>query len=101
MAATTSSPQTTFLIIAIVVLVVAAATIRIIGQRLRARLGDGARRGSRAFSLDDVANVPQALVKEALARGLVTPSQLANMSPAEREFVFASLRKTIEGESRR
>jgi hypothetical protein len=96
MAANTSSPQTTFLIIAVAVLAVAAVTIRLVGQRLRARLGDGARRGTRAFALDQVVDVPQSLVKEALARGLVTPSQLATMTPAEREFVFASLRKTLE-----
>ena len=96
MAATSGSPQTTFLILGVAVLAIAAATIRIVGQRLRARLGDGAQRGAKAFSPDQVSNVPQALVKEALARGLVTPSQLATMSQAERDFVFASLRKTLE-----
>ena len=35
--------------------------------------------------------VPPTLVKEALAKGLVTSSQLATMSPVERQFLFAEL----------
>lgn len=35
--------------------------------------------------------VPPMLVKEALGKGLVTSSQLATMSPVERQFLFAEL----------
>jgi len=41
--------------------------------------------------------VPPALVKEALAKGLVTSVQLATMSPQERQFLFATLKPKLDG----
>ena len=41
--------------------------------------------------------VPPALVKEALAKGLVSSAQLATMSPIERQFLFAQLRPKLTG----
>jgi hypothetical protein len=41
--------------------------------------------------------VPPALVKEALAKGLVTSQQLATMSPIERQFLFQQLAPKLGG----
>jgi hypothetical protein len=41
--------------------------------------------------------VPNATVKEALAKGLVTSQQLATMSPVERQYLFASLAPKLSG----
>lgn len=41
--------------------------------------------------------VPPALVKEALAKGLVTAQQLATMSPIERQFLFRELAPKLGG----
>ena len=41
--------------------------------------------------------VPNATVKEALAKGLVTSQQLATMSPVERQYLFASLAPKLTG----
>ncbi len=41
--------------------------------------------------------VPPALVKEALAKGLVTSQQLATMSPIERQFLFQQLAPKLSG----
>lgn len=41
--------------------------------------------------------VPPALVKEALAKGLVTAQQLATMAPIERQFLFQQLAPKLGG----
>ncbi len=41
--------------------------------------------------------VPPALVKEALAKGLVTAQQMATMSPVERQFLFKTLMPKLTG----
>ena len=95
-----SGAQSKFLGIAVVMLMVAIASIRVITVSIRQRLGPGSRAGGKSFAPQHAESVPQDLVKEALARGLVTPSQLANMSDDERHFVFVSLRKTLRDEGR-
>lgn len=54
----------------------------------------GKMRASMAIQADLVA---PALVKEALAKGLVTSSQLATMSPVERQYLFQTLRPKLDG----
>lgn len=41
--------------------------------------------------------IPNALVKEALTKGLVTSQQLATMSPVERQYLLASLAPKLSG----
>ena len=92
--------QSKFLGIAVVMMVVAVASIRVITVSIKQRLGQGSRAGGKSFAPQHAESVPQDLLKEALARGLVTPSQLANMSDDERQFVFVSLRKTLRDADR-
>lgn len=54
----------------------------------------GRMRASMALKADVV---PPTLVKEALAKGLVSSSQLATMSPIERQFLFAQLAPKLSG----
>jgi hypothetical protein len=91
MTSTAGDPQARFLVLAIVMLALAAGAIKWAGRALRAQLGSGGRRAAKPFSAGMVADVPPALVKRALERGLVTPAQVAGMSAEERRFVFASL----------
>jgi hypothetical protein len=88
-------PQGRFLVLAIVMLALAAGAIKWAGRALRAQLGAGARRSRREFTAGMVDDVPPALVKRALERGLVTPAQIAGMNADERRFVFASLRAQL------
>ena len=95
-----SGAQSKLLGIAVVMLIVSIASIRIITVSIKQRLGPGSRAGGKSFAPQHAESVPPDLLKEALARGLVTPSQLANMSNEERQFVFVSLRKTLRDEGR-
>ncbi len=54
----------------------------------------GRMRASMAIQAD---LVPPALVKEALAKGLVTAQQMATMSPIERQFLFKTLMPKLTG----
>lgn len=54
----------------------------------------GRMRASMAIQAD---LVPPGLVKEALAKGLVTAQQMATMSPVERQFLFKSLMPKLSG----
>ncbi|MFI5310232.1 MAG: hypothetical protein ACHQQ3_03295 [Gemmatimonadales bacterium] len=67
------------------------ALIKWVGHTIRGQLGPGVSRGDQTFAPERVDTVPNALVKQAIERGLVTPSQLAGMSPVERQFLLASL----------
>ena len=93
-----SGAQSKFLGIAVLMLILAVASIRVITVSIRQRLGPGSPAARKSFAPQHAESVPQDLLKEALARGLVTPSQLANMSNEERQFVFVSLRKTLRDE---
>ena len=95
MMSTPGDPQTRFLVLALVMLALAAGVIKWVGRSLRATLGAGARRRAKGFSAGMVADVPPALVKRAVERGLVTPAQITSMSTKERQFVFASLKSQL------
>ncbi len=84
-------PQARFLGVAVFMLGLAYGIIKWVGRTLREQLGPGMIRDAEPFTKAMVDNVPQALVRQAIERGLVTPAQLAGMSPMERQFVLASL----------
>jgi hypothetical protein len=69
--------------------------IKWVGHTIRDQLGPGVTRGSQPFLPEHVDAVPPALVKLAVERGLVTPSQLAVMTPMERQFLMASLKDKL------
>jgi hypothetical protein len=97
MSAWFDQPQSRFLVAAIVTLAVAAIVIKWAGTLLRGQLGTGGSRSAGNFRADMTANVPPALVREALEKGLATPGQLAGMSGIERQFLFASLSNKLSG----
>jgi hypothetical protein len=105
MSAWLDQPQSKFLVAAVVTLTAAAVAIKWAGSLLRGQLGTRRSRSTANIGAGDcraemTASVPPALVREALAKGLVTPGQLAGMSAIERQFVFASLRgKLGDGET--
>jgi len=75
----------------VVVLVgVAIWAIARAGRRLKSELG------SRVATPATGAFLPPTLVKKALERGLVTPAQLAKMTPIERTFLLASLKDSLD-----
>jgi hypothetical protein len=90
-----SGPQLAYLIIALVVLGLAFAGIVWVGRTIRGELGSGSARGGNSGSLNVLAQVPPAMMKEAIARGLVVPAQLAGMTEMERTFLFASLKQKL------
>jgi len=89
-----SGPQFAYLIVAVIVLGLAFAGIVWVGRTIRGELGSGSRGGSTG-SLAMLEQVPPAMMKEAIARGLVVPSQLAGMTEMERTFLFASLKQKL------
>lgn len=90
-----SGPQVAYLIIALVVLGLAFAGIVWVGRTIRGELGPGAGGGSDPGGRSMLEQIPPAMMKEAIAKGLVIPSQLASMSPVERAFLFASLKQQL------
>ena len=60
------------------------------GSRLKGQLG------TRDASAKSAGFLPPTLVKMALERGLVTPAQLAGMTPIERQFLLASLKDSLD-----
>ena len=92
-------PQSLYLAIAIVMLGAAFAIIKWVGRTLREPIGGaGDPRRETPFVPAHSITMPPALVKQAIERGLVTPSQLATMSPTERQFLLASLRDRLDVE---
>lgn len=80
-----------------IIVVVAWLAMRWAGRTVKKDLDpvmSGKMRASMAVQADTVSN---ALVKEALAKGLVTSQQLATMSPIERQFLFKSLMPKLSG----
>ena len=57
----------------------------------------GRMRASMALQADSA--IPPTLVKEALARGLVTAQQMATMSAVERQYLFNQLRPVLTGQA--
>jgi hypothetical protein len=90
-----SGPQLAYLLIALVVLGLAFAGIVWVGRMIRGELGSGAARGGDPAGLAMLEQVPPAMMKEAIARGLVVPSQLAGMTAMERTFLFGSLKQRL------
>lgn len=94
-----NGPQVAYLIIALVVLGLACAGIIWIGRVVRGELGSHGVRGGEPAGLAMGEQVPPAMMKEAIARGLVVPSQLAGMTALERTFLFASLRRKLTADA--
>lgn len=93
-----SGPQLAYLVFALVVLGLGFAGIVWVGRIVRGELGSDAARGRDSDGLAGLAmleQIPPAMMKEAIARGLVVPSQLAGMTNAERTFLFASLKQKL------
>ncbi|MGH7653824.1 MAG: hypothetical protein ACREN6_04090 [Gemmatimonadaceae bacterium] len=90
-----SGPQFAYLIIAFIVLGFAFAGIVWVGRTIRGELGAGSARGGSGGGLTMLEQIPPAMMKEAIARGLVVPSQLAGMTEMERTFLFASLKQKL------
>jgi hypothetical protein len=88
-------PETKYLGTAVFFLGAAYSMIKWVGRTLREQLGPGVSRPGDGVAITHVDNVPQALVKSAIERGIVTPSQLAAMAPMERQFLFASLKDRL------
>jgi hypothetical protein len=85
-----------YLLVAIVVIVLAFGGIAWAGRKFRGELGSKSAppRGG-PVGPDAPEQIPPAMVKEAIARGLVVPAQLAGMTPEERTFFFASLKEKL------
>jgi hypothetical protein len=94
------SPQViTNLVVAVVVLGLAIAGIAWFGHVVRGELGRGASRAGGGALAASLEMIPPALMKEAIARGMVSPSQLAAMSDQERTFLLASLKQKLAADS--
>lgn len=82
---------------AVFLVLMAWLVMRWVGKTIKQDLdpnNSGKMRASMAVQAD---TVPAVLVKEALAKGLVTSQQLATMSPIERQFLFKSLMPKLTG----
>jgi len=90
-----SGPQLAYLLISLVVLGLSFAGIVWVGRMIRGELGPGASRGGDSAGLAMLGQISPAMMKEAIAQGLVVPSQLAGMTEAERMFLFASLKQKL------
>ena len=99
MTAFLSSPQLKFLGVAIFMLGAALSLIKWVGRTLREQIGAVPVRPEDAAVITHVDNVPAALVKQALERGMVTSAQLATMTAMERQFFFASLRDRLAAQA--
>lgn len=90
-----SGSQFVYLIIAFVVLGLSFAGIVWVGRMIRGELGASGQRGANSAGLAMLEQISPAMMKEAIAKGLVVPSQLASMTEAERMFLFASLKQKL------
>jgi hypothetical protein len=95
MTSSISGQQAVYLFIAIGVVGAAFVAIAWAGKAMRGELGvTGARQGPPAH-LSTTEQIPSTIMKEAIARGMVQPAQLAAMTPEERTFLFASLKEKL------
>ncbi len=91
-----SGPQFLYLIVAFLVLGLSFAGIVWIGRQIRGELGPGASSGGGDLGgLAMMETIPPAMMKEAIGKGLIVPSQLAGMTPVERTFLFASIKQKL------
>lgn len=88
-------PQFAYLLVALAVLGLAFAGIVWVGKTIRGELGTGNSRSREPAGPGALERVPPPVMKEAIARGLVVPAQLAAMSETERAFLFASLEQKL------
>ncbi len=95
MTSSISGQQVAYLFIAIGVVGAAFVAIAWAGKAMRGELrGTGARQAPPAH-VSTTEQISPALMKEAIARGMVQPAQLAAMRPEERAFLFASLKEKL------
>ena len=87
--------QVAYLAIAIAVVSVAFVAIVWVGRTLRGELGATSARQRAPAHASPPEQIPPAMMKEAIAQGMVQPAQLAAMTPAERAFLFASLKQKV------
>jgi hypothetical protein len=85
----------TYLVIAVIILGLAFAGIVWVGRTIRGELGVGATGGRSSIGMSAIEQIPPAMMKEAIAKGLVVPSQLAGMTEMERTFLFASIKQKL------
>jgi hypothetical protein len=95
MTSSSGAPQLLYVFIAIVVLALSFSAIVWVTRTIRGELGPGPAKGGDAAGLAMLEQIPPAMMKEAIARGLVVPSQLAGMTAVERTFLFASLKQKL------
>jgi hypothetical protein len=95
MAPTAKPDYLEYLGIAIFMLGGAWGLIKWVGHTIRGQLGPGVNRADEPFLPSHVDNIPPAMVKDAIARGLVTSAQLAGMTPMERQFVLAAMKDKL------
>jgi hypothetical protein len=87
--------QAVYLAIAIAVVVFAFIAIAWVGRTIRGELGPTTERQGAASRASTTDQIPPGMMKEAIARGMVQPAQLAAMTQAERAFLFASLKQKL------
>jgi hypothetical protein len=92
-------PQFRYLGTGVFMLVSALGILKWVQRALREQIGAPTDRSEERVVITHVDSVPQALVKVALERGLVSASQLAAMSPRERLFLFSSLKDRLASEA--
>jgi hypothetical protein len=95
MTSSISGQQAVYLIIAIGVVGAAFVAIAWAGKTMRGELSATGARQAPPPHLSTTEQIPSAIMKEAIARGMVQPAQLAAMTPEERAFVFASLKEKL------
>jgi hypothetical protein len=95
MTSASNGSQFVYLIIAVAVLGLSFAGIVWVGRIIRGELGASGQRGANSAGLAMLEQISPAMMKEAIAKGLVVPSQLASMTDAERMFLFASLKQKL------
>lgn len=89
------NPQLEYLGIALFFLGASYGIIKWVGHTIRDQLGPGVTRGQQPFVPEPADAVPAPLVKLAIELWLVTPAQLAGMTPMERQFLMASLKDKL------
>jgi hypothetical protein len=95
MTSSISGQQAVYLIIAIGVVGAAFVAIAWAGKTMRGELGATGARPAPPAHPSTAEQIPSAIMKEAIARGMVQPAQLAAMTPVERAFLFASLKEKL------
>ncbi|HVT39167.1 MAG TPA: hypothetical protein VHE78_08975 [Gemmatimonadaceae bacterium] len=88
-------PQFRYLGVAVFMLFSALGILKWVQRALREQIAAVSDGRDDAAAITHADSVPQALVKVALERGLVSAAQLAAMAPRERLFLFSSLQERL------